>query len=102
MKFGEIESNFRMEVSGHHNILISIQGKIFLDCPAQWLADISLGMMEKYPRAGAKINLAKINFGNALFFRDDECWRNNARIEICYCTKRIIHRREWKKKELAK
>lgn len=70
MKFDEIESNFRMEVSDHHNILISIQGKIFLDWPAEWLADISLGMMKKYPRA---INLAKINFGNALFFRDGEC-----------------------------
>lgn len=77
MKFDEIELNFRMEVSGHHNILISIQGKIFLDWPAEWLADISLGMMEKYPRA---INLAKINFGNALFFRDGECWTSSARI----------------------
>lgn len=35
MKFDEIESNFRMEVPGHHNILTSIQGKIFLDCPSQ-------------------------------------------------------------------
>lgn len=82
-----------MEVSGHHNILTSIQGKIFLDCPAEWLADISLGMMEKYPRAGA-INLAKINFGNALFFRDGKRRTNNARIEICYRTRKIIRRRD--------
>lgn len=79
MKLYEIRRNRIKFPNGsiHHNILISIQGKIFLDWPAEWLADISLGMMEKYPRA---INLAKINFGNALFFRDGECWTSSARI----------------------
>lgn len=86
-----------MEVSGHHNILTSIQGKIFLDCPAEWLADISLGMMEKYPRAGA-INLAKINFGNALFFRDGECRTNNARNLLSHEKNNSSKRRRIKEK----
>lgn len=43
MKFDEIESNFRMEVPGHRNILISIQGKIFLDCPGTMARRYFLG-----------------------------------------------------------